>query len=476
MSMAKPKYLTIGELFTFLPKSQAKAGDAQEEGEFPFFTSSQETIKRTNQAGYSGECLIFGTGGHPSVHCYKGMFQTSTDCFVLQADSKPFYAQYVYFYLKKNRHILAKGFKGAGIKHISKSYLSSISIPIYEDKIPQICYLLSQAEKLIELRKQAIQILEKLVESTFIDLFGNPEKNNKKWEYVKIQKIAAKFQYGTSMLADAGDDGISIIRMNNITYKGYIDLTDTKKIYLSANEIKKYTAQKGDLLFNRTNSRELVGKCAIWNQEDTFVVAGYLIMLRFKEELALPEFVWAFLNSNYGKHSLIHKAKQTVNMANISASSLMKIEVFLPPLSLQLKYKQIIAELLITRSKMQSHLKEAESLLQSLMQQAFTSEIKLNAISVENIIAIPTKETIMPQKPSLEKHNLREYIQQHFPVSAFRFGELEEKLMTHFANYQYKEVQKWIVEGLSEEAWLAQHFHKPKERGEEAFVSLKLKP
>ena len=117
------------EYFDFAPKSRRKSGDGLEEGAYPFFVSSQTLIKRTNEPDYEGEALVFGTGGNPSVHYISGKFSTSGDCLVAFPKKNKEAARAVNYFLRGNIHLLEEGFKGAGLKHISKKYISALGIP-----------------------------------------------------------------------------------------------------------------------------------------------------------------------------------------------------------------------------------------------------------------------------------------------------------------------------------------------------------
>ena len=97
-------------------------------------------------------------------------------------------------------------------------------------------------------------------------------------------------------------------------------------------------AKNGDLLFNRTNSKELVGKTAVFDQVEPMAFAGYLIRVRTNED-GNPYYLWGFLNSAYGKHILKSMCKNIVGMANINAQELQDIEVPKPPRQLQNEYE-----------------------------------------------------------------------------------------------------------------------------------------
>jgi len=121
------KRLLFSDLFKFEKKSTVKAGEGRNEGKYPFYTSSSKLSKRIDDFLFDKPALIFGTGGQASVHYSKEKFSVSTDCLVASPiESSKVDSAFVYYYLFGNLTILEEGFKGAGLKHISKSYISEI--------------------------------------------------------------------------------------------------------------------------------------------------------------------------------------------------------------------------------------------------------------------------------------------------------------------------------------------------------------
>ncbi len=117
----------LSNLFDFLPKSKVKAGDGLDKGKYPFYTSSENQSKYLNEFQHEPGCLVFGTGGKASVHFTTSRFATSTDCITIRPKPQArIDAGYVFQFFKGNMQVLESGFKGAGLKHISKAYLSNI--------------------------------------------------------------------------------------------------------------------------------------------------------------------------------------------------------------------------------------------------------------------------------------------------------------------------------------------------------------
>ena len=200
-------------------------------------------------------------------------------------------------------------------------------------------------------------------------MFGDPEFNNKNWEKVVIRDVVKDVKYGTS--SKAGLTGTyPILRMGNLTYNGAIVLDDLKYIDLKESEIDKYTVHKGDLLFNRTNSKELVGKTAVYRGTNTVAFAGYLVRVR-TNNLAHYEFLSAFMNSSYMKKKLQMKCKNIVGMANINAQEFQDFDIYLPPIDLQNQFAQIVQKVEAQKEKNQKVIEQMDNLFNSLMQQAF---------------------------------------------------------------------------------------------------------
>src|ERR1700730_14851893 len=120
--------------------------------------------------------------------------------------------------------------------------------------------------------------------------------------------------------------------MNNLTFSGQLDLRELKFIDLNNRETQRHLVHDGELLFNRTNSADLVGKTAVYRGSEPMAFAGYLIKLRPNQH-ADSEFICGVLNSEYGKKRLRTMCKSIIDMANINAKELQTIEVPKPPIA-----------------------------------------------------------------------------------------------------------------------------------------------
>ena len=177
-------------------KSKIKAGEGKTEGKYRFFTSSPIQSKFVDEANYDKPSLIFGTGGNASVHYCDEPFSTSTDCLVMYGRSKT-ELETIYNYLKSNIGILENGFKGAGLKHISKDYILAIEIDLPSEAI-QLEFLQKNriVDELIEAKQTQLRLNEDLVKSRFIEMFGTLSSNEYNYPMYVLKEVCRKITDG----------------------------------------------------------------------------------------------------------------------------------------------------------------------------------------------------------------------------------------------------------------------------------------
>jgi restriction endonuclease S subunit len=183
-----------------------------------------------------------------------------------------------------------------------------------------------------------------------------------KFPLAKLRDLVCRVQYGISALATEEKIGTPMIRMNNLQDDGW-DFSDLKYIELPPEETKTYRLESGDILFNRTNSKELVGKCEVFREAGEWVYASYLIRVCVDTTKALPDFISAFLNTKAGRSQIDRVSRQIVGMSNVNAEELRELVIPLPSLEIQQK---LVAEFESQRLARQQKLAEADALLAGL--------------------------------------------------------------------------------------------------------------
>jgi len=242
------KFVRFGDLFDYENKSKIKAGDGLQTGKHPFYTSSNELSKYLDEYSFNKTSLIFGTGGNASIHYVDIPFSVSTDCLVAFAkDPSKAYPKFAYYYLYGNINLLEEGFKGAGLKHISKGYINEILIPLPPLATQKrIAEILDAADALRRKDQELLKKYDDLAQAIFIDMFGDPVKNDKGWDVKKMGAEFKSIRYGTGSPPQYSDSGIPFLRATNvkggrIERKGMTFLTETE-----ANKIAKCIVNEGD--------------------------------------------------------------------------------------------------------------------------------------------------------------------------------------------------------------------------------------
>ena len=277
---------------------------------------------------------------------------------------------YLYFYLKTIKNNLESIASSTTVKIINKSSFEKIEISLPNLEIQKkISKKLELLENNIDFRKNQLNYLKELNKSLFTRMFGDIKTNDKNWEIKKLGEVV-QTQYGTSKKATSVVGEFPILRMNNITYSGEMDYKDLKYIELSDSEKEKFLLKKGELLFNRTNSKELVGKTGLFNLDIPMAFAGYLIRIK-PSNLIHSKFLLFFMNSEFMKKLLYNKAKNIVGMANINAKELEDFSIILPPIELQNKFAERIEKIAKLSFEIENSIKEAENLYNSLMNKYF---------------------------------------------------------------------------------------------------------
>lgn len=248
---------------------------------------------------------------------------------------------FLYHFLQKELDKIHATTDVVTVKHLSVKKIQDIKIRLPSLKEQKrIAAILDKADAIRQKREQAIKLADDFFRAKFLEMFGTPANNIHRFPKGTIRDLVDSVNYGTSAKASIDSGEYPILRMGNITYQGRWDFTDLKYLDLSVKEKDKYLVKEGDLLFNRTNSKELVGKTAVYEEDRPMAFAGYLIRVR-PNSIGNNYYISGYLNSIHGKITLMNMCKSIVGMANINAQELQNIEILIPPKHLQDEYEII---------------------------------------------------------------------------------------------------------------------------------------
>lgn len=396
-----------------------------------------------------------------------GVVSPAYDVWKLKLPAKT-HVPYLEKYLRsiEARQMYSAKMQGAVARRrsIKKSDFVKLEIP-FPDKFTQIkiSNLLEKVEHLIKSREDSINSLDILIKSLFVDIFGDPSSNYNDWDIVSIGDLVDEVKYGTSESAQGGK--YKYLRMNNIDYNGYWNFSDIKHIDVEDDDLEKYSLRKGDLVFNRTNSKELVGKTAVYDIDEKVVIAGYLIRVR-TNEYNNPWYIWGFLNSYVGKQKLSSLCRNIVGMANINANELKRIKIHKVPLQLQDRFEYLVKKIINIKEKYESDLALLESLYSSLSQKLFSGEVLLDNVDILEIDTLEENKLIKSiiknkaYNDSIDKKVMVEDRIDSVSISSFLLKYKGEKLTASElwgkisgisdAPENFEEFRQWLFNSLKE--------------------------
>jgi type I restriction enzyme S subunit len=266
--------------------------------------------------------------------------------------------------------------QGANYPAVTDEVVRKATIPLPPlSEQRRIVEILDQADALRKKHAEAEAKAERVLHAFFIKIFGDPVTNPKGWPKDQLGTVIVDTQYGTSARANTNGEGVAVLRMNNIDSLGRLDLSELKYMVLNAQEAEKYKLEPGDLLFNRTNSKELVGKTGLWRGAFEAVPASYLIRFRVDHKRVLPEYIWAYMNTPFMKQVLFEKARRAIGMANINAQELRALPVVIPDLETQCTFAKLLADINCLEEFLSKAKVKLNQLFQILLRRAFAGQL-----------------------------------------------------------------------------------------------------
>ena len=362
-----------------LEKSKIKAGDGEKEGKYPLYTCSPKVNKFLDNYLYDTEAIILSTGGNPIINYHKGEFSYSTDCLAIKSNGE-FENKYLYYYLISKINDIAKMFRGAGIKHLNKKELFQININLI-DKREQIIIVksLDMINEIIELKKKQLEELNTIIKSQFVEMFGNPIINDKKFEFKQIREVT-KIVTGTT--PDTNDIENWNGKINWITPAEIKD--DTMYIYETERKItekgqksKSLTLMpKGTVIFS---TRAPIGKTAIAGTE-------MCCNQGFKNCICSININNIYLYYVLKNNTIYFNNLGTgATFKELSKRVFEKVKIAVPPIDLQNKFSEIVKQ--IDKQKFESMIqldKENRKVLRNIIKDTFREIMVLYEFLLKN--------------------------------------------------------------------------------------------
>jgi type I restriction enzyme S subunit len=340
------------------------------------YTDSPKKVVEANTVLLSVRAPIGATNISPSEMCIgRGLAGIS---------SKKIPSTFILHQLRNYRSNLESKGTGTTFKAISKTKLfqQEINMPpehLITDLTRKLDELQSRQEKIQTSLTRLPGLLSDFRESVLNKAMTGSLIGidfTAKYDVERLGDVCEKPKYGTSTKSDINGD-VPVLRMGNLQ-EGEVDW-EKLKFTSDEQEVEKYNLEAGDILFNRTNSPELVGKTSIYRGDRKAIYAGYLIRVRVDRKKLRPEFLNYILNSNYARIWAREVKTDGVSQSNINASKLSDFEFVLPSLDDQDKVIAKAESLLTLRKNMVSRLAvlktKVKDLPQAVLGRAFRGEL-----------------------------------------------------------------------------------------------------
>lgn len=372
------KKVKLGTLVN-IKTGKLDANASSQDGEYPFFTCSVQPLKISSYS-YDCECVLVAGNGDLNVKYYNGKFDAYQRTYIIESiDKNELYVKYLYYFMSKYIDVLRAKSIGGVIKYIKLGDLTEAKIPIPPlEEQERIVSILERAHNAICKREESKRLLDELIQSKFVDVFGNPSINSKKWEVEELSNVLVNIENGKSFVCENYNrEGIypAILKLSAVTYGTY-NSEENKALIDEESFIETAEVKNGDLLFTRKNTPELVGMSAYVYETTPNLMMPDLIFRLNTNEKCNKIYLWQLINHQLfrGKIKALSNGSAK-SMSNISKQNLMRLEIPLPPIVIQEEFADFVSQVNKLKFEMENNLEELQNNFNSLMQRAFNGEL-----------------------------------------------------------------------------------------------------
>ena len=316
----------------------------------------------------------FGSQERPIAYRVSGKCWVNNHAHVLKpkADIDVDYLCYSLMFYKVDGMV-----NGATRMKLTQAAMRKMLIPSRKiDEQRMIVKILNKVQMLIEVEKEQIEKYNELIKSRFVEMFGDLVQNPMGWERLKIQKaVTVEPQNGmykpqTDYVTDGS--GVPILRIDGFYNGAVTDFKKLKRLICDNNEKQRYLLKENDIVINRVNSMEYLGKCAhICGMVEDTVYESNMMRMHFDEIRFNPVYVCRLLCSKYIYNQIVNHAKKAVNQASINQKDVLDLDIYRPPLELQNQFAAFVHQIDKLKVVAQKRLEKTQLLFDSLMQQYF---------------------------------------------------------------------------------------------------------
>lgn len=285
--------------------------------------------------------------------------------------------KYLYYYLRDYdfKNIIS----GSAQPQITRQGLQKLIVkyPSLETQT-KIVEVLDKCQALIDARKEQIRLMDGLIQSVFYEMFGDPVTNPKGWQVKKLlELLETQPQNGMYKPQDAyvnDGTGTPILRIDAF-YNGKVVNWDLKRLKCNDDDIEKYGLKLDDIVINRVNSIEYLGKCAhIDNLVEPTVYESNMMRFSIDKEQVNPIYLTKLLSHNYVYNQILICAKKAVNQASINQQDVKSFDIVVPEIQLQNEFALKIYEIEKRKNELLRSIEAMKDAYKSIMHTAFKGE------------------------------------------------------------------------------------------------------
>lgn len=239
----------------------------------------------------------------------------------------------------------------------------------------RIVDLLSRAEGIVRLRREAENKAAELIPALFLDMFGDPAANPQGWSVDILDSVAQIISGATKGRRFDPDEAVELPYMRVANVKdGYLDLTEIKTISVKRSEVEKYRLLPGDLLLTEGGDLDKLGRGALWaGAIETCLHQNHIFKVRADRTRLLPEYLCELVGSRYGKAYFLRVAKKTTGIASINRTQLGGFPVVVPPLDRQLEFAEKLGAVRSIQSQQSAATAKAQAAFDALLAGCFAT-------------------------------------------------------------------------------------------------------
>ncbi|MFF8433343.1 restriction endonuclease subunit S [Streptomyces bacillaris] len=288
--------------------------------------------------------------------------------------------RYLLHFLRQSRMVELANSRttGANLPRISPGELARFKIPLpslAEQK--RLASALDQADALRVKRRQAIALLDDLVDSIFHSMFGDPRSNPMAWETCRFGSLIALGPQN-GLYKPSGDygSGVPILRIDSFQQGSLSATSEWRQVRVDSGDVERYGLANGDIIVNRVNSRTHLGKSAMVSGVDgDAVFESNMMRLRVDEHAILPVYAERFLGTPFIKAKILEAAKDAVNQSSVNQGDIKGLPFNVPPIELQQEFDRRVRSIRRQQALHRTQLTALHELFASIQQRGFADEL-----------------------------------------------------------------------------------------------------